>query len=190
MAYMDTGFKNLLPSTTDWQSKWIDTSKKQTYPNGWPKERPPWSKKTPQKGTALNNCRLITCLSILWKIQTAQVRVEIYNSLMSRGPYLKEQKGCRKWTRATGELLINTSSRRARQDGKTLLWPGLTTKKHMIWSCKLSQNVQDIRQSNKVYRKYSGRLETRTDRRRKRLNRRKNLERNLPERCAITITVC
>ena len=34
-----------LPSTTFWLSKWVDAYKKQTYPNGWPKKRPAWSKK-------------------------------------------------------------------------------------------------------------------------------------------------
>ena len=41
MPYMDTGLKNSLPSMTDWVSKWIDALK--TYPNGWLKEKPPWS---------------------------------------------------------------------------------------------------------------------------------------------------
>ena len=36
----DSGLINSLPSMTGWFSKWIDTSKKQTYRNGWPKEKP------------------------------------------------------------------------------------------------------------------------------------------------------
>ena len=48
MAYMDTGLKGSLPSTTDCLSKRIDAYKKQKYSNEWPKERPPWSKKTPK----------------------------------------------------------------------------------------------------------------------------------------------
>ena len=31
----------------DWLSKWIAAYKKQTYPNGWQKERSFWSKKPP-----------------------------------------------------------------------------------------------------------------------------------------------
>ena len=31
-------------STTDWLPKWINAYRKLRYPNGWPKERPPWSK--------------------------------------------------------------------------------------------------------------------------------------------------
>ena len=41
----------------------------------------------------------------MWKILTAQIREEIYDSLMSRGLFPEEQKGCRKGSRRTGELL-------------------------------------------------------------------------------------
>ena len=39
-----------------------------------------------------------------WKILTAQIREEIYYSLTSRG-FFPEQKGCRKGSTVTGELL-------------------------------------------------------------------------------------
>ena len=41
MVYMDSGLINSLPSMTEWISKRRDAEKKQTYPNGWSKERPP-----------------------------------------------------------------------------------------------------------------------------------------------------
>ena len=41
----------------------------------------------------------------MWKILTAQLREETYNSLTSRGFSPAEQKGCRKGFRVTGELL-------------------------------------------------------------------------------------
>ena len=37
MAYLDSGFKSWLLSTTVWLLKWLDAYKKQPYPNGWPK---------------------------------------------------------------------------------------------------------------------------------------------------------
>ena len=46
---MDTGLNNSLLSITDWLLKWTDAYKKQIHPNGWPKERSPWSKMTPKK---------------------------------------------------------------------------------------------------------------------------------------------
>ena len=60
--------------------------------------------KDPNKGTAPNNYRPITCLPMMWKILTAQIREEIYYSLTSRGLFPDEQKGCRKGSRGTAEL--------------------------------------------------------------------------------------
>ena len=61
--------------------------------------------KDPKKGTAPNNYRPITCLLIMWKILTAQIRGNIYYSLKSRGLFPDEEKGCRKGPRGTAKLL-------------------------------------------------------------------------------------
>ena len=61
--------------------------------------------KEASKGTVPNNYRPITCLPMMWKILTAQIREEIYYSLISRGLFPNEQKGCRKRFRGTAELL-------------------------------------------------------------------------------------
>ena len=61
--------------------------------------------KDPSKETATNNYRPITCLPTMWKILTAQILEEIYYSLQSRGLFPEEQKGCRKGSRGTAELL-------------------------------------------------------------------------------------
>ena len=61
--------------------------------------------KDPSKGTAPNNYRPITCLPMMWKILTAQIREEIYYLLISCGLFPNEQKGCRKGSRGTAELL-------------------------------------------------------------------------------------
>ena len=61
--------------------------------------------KDPSKGTAPNNYRPITCLPMMWKILTAQIREKIYYSLTSCGLFPDEQKGCRKGSRGTAELL-------------------------------------------------------------------------------------
>ena len=50
--------------------------------------------KDPSKGTAPNNYRPITCLPMMWKILTAQIKEKIYNSLTSRGLFPDEQKWC------------------------------------------------------------------------------------------------
>ena len=46
--------------------------------------------KDPSKGTAPNNYRPITCLPMIWKILTAQIREKIYYSLTSRGLFPDE----------------------------------------------------------------------------------------------------
>ena len=62
-------------------------------------------RKDPNKGTAPNNYSSISCLPMMWKILTAQIREEIYYSLTSRGLFPDEQKGCCKGSRSTAELL-------------------------------------------------------------------------------------
>ena len=61
--------------------------------------------KDPSKGTAPNNYRPITCLQMMWKISTAQIREKNYYSLTSRRLFPDEQKGCRKGSWGTAELL-------------------------------------------------------------------------------------
>ena len=61
--------------------------------------------KDPSKGTAPNNYRPITCLPIMRKILTAQIREEMYYSQSTHGLFPDEQKGCCKGSRSTAELL-------------------------------------------------------------------------------------
>ena len=63
-------------------------------------------KKDPCKGTVPNNYRPTTCLPMMWKIQTAQIRGKIYYSLTSHELFPDELKGCRKGSRGTAELLF------------------------------------------------------------------------------------
>ena len=61
--------------------------------------------KVPSKGTAPNNYIPITCLPMMWKILTAQIREKINYSLIRRRLFPNEQKGCLKGSRGTAELL-------------------------------------------------------------------------------------
>ena len=60
--------------------------------------------KDPNIGTAPNNYRRITCLTMMWKILTAQIREKNYYSLTSRSLFPDEQKGYCKRSRGTVEL--------------------------------------------------------------------------------------
>ena len=42
------------------------------------------------KGNLPSNYRSITCLPMMWKILTAQIRKEIYNSLVCHGLFAEE----------------------------------------------------------------------------------------------------
>ena len=68
------------------------------------KEKTTLIQKDPCKGTAPNNHRPINCLPMTWKILTAQIREEIYNSLISLGLIPDEQKECCNGSRCTSEL--------------------------------------------------------------------------------------
>ena len=63
---------------------------------------------------------------MMWKILTAQIREEINYSLTSRGLFPDEQKGCRKGSRGTAELLyidqyiINES--KTRRKNQAMAW--------------------------------------------------------------------
>ena len=87
--------------------------------------------KDPSKGTTPNNYRVITCLPMMCKILTAQIREEIYYSLTSRGLFPDKQKGCRKGSRGTAELpyidqhILNESKNR----WKTLAMAWIDNKK-------------------------------------------------------------
>ena len=69
------------------------------------KRRTTLIQKDPSKGTALNNYRPITCLPMMCKILTTQIREEIYFLLTSHGLFSDEQKGCCKGSRGTLKLL-------------------------------------------------------------------------------------
>ena len=66
--------------------------------------------KFPNNGNAQNNCRRITCLPMMWKILTAQIKEEIFYLLTSCGLFPDEQKGCCKGSRGTVDHLLAWSN--------------------------------------------------------------------------------
>ena len=50
--------------------------------------------KRPRKRPPHKNYWPITCLPVIWKILTEKIRELIYDSLISRRLFSKEQKGC------------------------------------------------------------------------------------------------
>ena len=168
--------------------------KKQSYYYGGRKKRPPWSKKNPKRNCS-NNYRLITSQPMLWKILTAQIREEIYYSLISRGLFLRSRKDV-SWERKEQDInniLINTPSRTAKP-GEELAMAWINDKKAygivQQWWIIHCHKIFKISDEVKFYREYHEKPESGTDSRRKNVCRGNNPERNVPWRFAINIIIC
>ena len=89
-----TSTRNELMPTKSTRTRMDDQKKKHIDPEGPAKRE-----------TTPNNYRPKTCLPMMWKISTAQIREEIYYFLKSRVLFPKEHNGCCKGSRSTGDLL-------------------------------------------------------------------------------------
>ena len=66
--------------------------------------------KDKSKGNLASNYRLITCLPLTWKLLTGVIADQIYAHLHQERLLLEEQKGCRKGSRETNDLLYIDST--------------------------------------------------------------------------------
>ena len=64
--------------------------------------------KDKSKGNIANNYRPITCLPLMWKSLKGVIADQIYAHLDQEMLLPEEQKGCRKGSRRTNNLLILT----------------------------------------------------------------------------------
>ena len=100
------------------------------------KGKTPLIQKDRHKRTAQNNYTPITCLPMMWKILTAQIKEKIYYSLISRRIFLEEQKGSNKGTRGTEDLLcivqyiLNKS--KTRRKNLAMAWIDYKKVYHMV----------------------------------------------------------
>ena len=149
--------------------------------------------KDPNKGTAPNNYRPITCLPVMWKILTAQIREEINYSLISCG--LLPERIPQRIQRHSKVTLYRSTHPKWKQDRTKKLSYGLDWLQKGIWygSAKLdyemSQNVQNITWSHKLRRENHDDLENWTVSRRKKLGWNKDPKRYFLRRCTITLTI-
>ena len=91
--------------------------------------------KRPPQGNCPTNYRRITSLPMMWKILTAQIREKIYYSLIIRGIFPDEQKGCRKRSRATEDLLYTDQH---------ILNESNARRKKLAMSCIYYKKAQDM----------------------------------------------
>ena len=61
--------------------------------------------KDKSKGNVASNCRPITCLPLMWKLLTGVITDQIYAHLDQEKLLPEEQKGCRKGSKGTNDLL-------------------------------------------------------------------------------------
>ena len=57
------------------------------------------------KGRDVSNYRPITCLPLIWKLLTGLIADEVYNYLETENLLPEEQKGCRRHSKGTADLL-------------------------------------------------------------------------------------
>ena len=74
-------------------------------PNWLTRERTSLLQKDKSKGNVASNYRPITCLPLMWKLLTGVIADQIYAHLDQEKLLPEEQKGCRKGSRGTNDLL-------------------------------------------------------------------------------------
>ena len=153
MEYMDSGSRNSPPFTTD--SKWTDAYKEHTYPNGWPKERLHWSWKTPLHSKQLQTHNLPT--------------YDMENINSTNEPWVvpwgieRMPQRIQRHRRATLHWSVHPQQEQDQTDKSSY---SLDWRQKSIWygpaklDNKLPQNVQNIRQSHKLYRENHENLES------------------------------
>ena len=145
--------------------------------------------KDPQNGTITSNYRPITCQLMMWKILTAPIREEVYDLLICRGLFPVEETGC--YTE-TGELLYIDTHKES-NTRKNVAMTLFDNKR--LWNSpakldsRLSENIQDIRQSHKIHPR-SLEKQVSCIGRRKNNCRSKNPEWYFQGRYAFAITIC
>ena len=182
MAYMDTGLKNSLPSTTEWLYK------KQIHRNGWSKERPP-KRNRPQQLQAHN----VPTDDVENRNGTNHGDLLFANKLRT---VHQKTENCHEGKRGKEELLYIDQhilmDRKMRRKDVAMVW--IDYKKaydmvpqnwiiHCLKMFKISDEV-------KVYQEYHENWRVELAAGEKKLCGGKNPDMNLPRRCAITITIC
>ena len=78
------------------------------------------------KGNITSNYRPITCLPLMWKILTGKIAEKVYTSSEERELLPEEQKGCRRGSSSTNDLLFIDKKilREVKERGRAWLWVG------------------------------------------------------------------
>ena len=113
--------------------------------------------KDKSKGTVASNYRPITCLPLAWKLLTGIFSEEIYRYLEGQELLPEEQKGCRRKSKGTGDLLyidkMILKEVKRRRKNLSMAWVNYRKAYDMIphsWlmeclvALKVNQNVRNL----------------------------------------------
>ena len=132
----------------------------------------------------------------MWKILTAQIRKAMYYSLISRGLFPNEQKGCRKGSRGTAELIyldkqvLNESKNRRKN--LAMAWIDYKKAYDLVpqsWIINCLKIYKISLETINFIEKNHEKLESWINSRRKKLGWNKDPKRDFPRRCTITPTI-
>ena len=144
-----------------------------------------------QKETLLGNYRPMTCLLMMWKFLTAQIREEIYYSLLCHGLFPEEQKNTagnkrNKWCTIWRTAQLQGSQNEAEKSSYVNDWLQWD-----IWYSparmknRMFVNVRNIRQNHKLPHECHGNLEDRINSGRPNPSSCKNLKKHLSGRITL-----
>ena len=91
--------------------------------------------KDKSKGNAASNYRPITCLPLMWKLLTGVIADQIYAHLDQEKLLPEQQKGCRKGSRGTNDLLYIDRAviKEVKSRNKNLAMAWIDYKKAYVW---------------------------------------------------------
>ena len=91
--------------------------------------------KDKSKGNVASNYGPITCFPLMWKLLTGVIADQIYAHLDQEKLLPEEQKGCRKGSRGTNDLLCidREVMKEVKSRNKNLAWLGYIIRKLTVW---------------------------------------------------------
>ena len=178
-----------------WFKKWTDAYQKHTYLNGWQKERPDWSKKTLKRNRPKQLHTHNVPTYDVENINCTNKRRDLLLANKLRIVLWGTEKMPQMIQRHSRDTLNWLAHPQRKQDETQKSSYGMDWQHKGIWygptklDNKLSQNVQNIRRSHKLYREHHENPESGIDSRREKLNWSEDLKSYIPGRCTLIINI-
>ena len=109
------------------------------------------------KGNVASNYRPLTCLSLMWNLQTGVIADQIYGHLDQEKLLPEEQKVCRKGSRGTNDLLYIDSAAikevKSRNKNLAMAWIDFKKAYDMVRHSCFSEQYGKV-EGNAMFRKF------------------------------------